>query len=357
MKHFNTFKQIILLIFPLLLLTLSCNNTSPKTGQSELTVHLSTSNNADVIEGEFFLQRNSGKSRVYRSFAIENVVSFTEIETGNYSLMLNSQKIEDNISISEHTHNHFINLEKTELKEIMEKARQTYLDTVIREYYPGATIDLVSFKPFIGIFNGSLVAVFHGVDSPRDRNIVIDSKIGNLTFYWPHKYSIRVWNDDTIYELFEAYELDLLTDENLSSIYNSHWKHFGNENWWIDKSLLNAEMERRLLYDYMDFAPSIRREERFVVTISINKYYGIFNNCYVLALCSGSWLLIDVFGIEETVAGRYFGYPYIGNEILVWNEGDFYRLGQAYEENLLTDDSIEAIWHQFQEHFGWNKDE
>ena len=356
MKHFNSFKQIILLIFPLLLLTLSCNNTSPKTGQSELTVHLSTSNDRDVINGEFSLQRNSGKSLIYRSFARSSVVSFTEIETGNYSLMLNSQKIEDNISISEHTHNHFINLEKTELKEIMEKARQTYLDTVIREYYPGATIDLVSFTPFIGIFNSSLIAVFSDGDFPGQySDIAIDSKIGNLTFYWPHKHPILVWNDDTIYELFEAYELDLLTDENLSSIYNSHWKHFGNENWWIDKSLLNAEMERRLLYDYMDFAPSIRREERFVETISINKYYGIFNNCYVLALCSVSLLLIEIVGIEETVAGRYFEYPKIGNEIFVWHEGEFYRLGQAYNENLLTDDDIETIWHQFREQFGWNK--
>jgi len=229
MKHFNTFKQIILLIFPLLLLTLSCNNTSPKTGQSELTVHLSTSNNADVIEGEFFLQRNSGKSRVYRSFAIENVVSFTEIEAGNYSLMLNSLKIEDNISISEETHILFINLDETELKEIIEKAKQTYLATVIKIKCPEeighdpalATIDDVSFDPFIGIFKDSLVASFYGgIYHGPHPDVVREVVIEHFKFYWSEGYPILVWNEGIIYELTDAYEQGLLGKDDLETIFN-----------------------------------------------------------------------------------------------------------------------------------------
>ena len=217
------------LVTSLLLLTLSCKNTSPHKAHSELTVHLSTSNSEDVIAGEFFLRKNSGKSRNYRSYAIENIVLFTEIETGKYSLMLNSQKIEDNISISEHTHSLFINLDETALKEKIEKAKQTYVDAVIKQQEPGisthdpalATIDDVSFEPFIGIFKDCFVAVFYGGKYHGSHpDVVREIQIEHLTFYWPDAYPILVRNEGIIYKLADAYQHDLLSNDDLETIYN-----------------------------------------------------------------------------------------------------------------------------------------
>ena len=227
------YKITSFLVTSLLLLTLSCNNTSPHKDYSELTVHLSTSNYADVIEGEVFLQNNSDKSRFYRCFALESIASFSGIETGSYSLILYSQKIEDNIRISEKKNTLFIDLDETEISSIMKKARQSYFEQIIE--FPEATIDDVSFWPFMGIFDACLVAVFlggeyhGGYEPPGD--IVEKQEIGGLPFSWGAGYPILVYHENYIFELAEAFEKGLLTKDNLETIHN-----FYNENpfWYIE---------------------------------------------------------------------------------------------------------------------------
>ncbi|MCL2063980.1 MAG: hypothetical protein FWG98_06370 [Candidatus Cloacimonetes bacterium] len=349
MPKITTFLFVIML-----LLTIACDTTEPYTGLVSLTIHLRTSNSADVIVGEFFLQNNTNNSQIQRNFAISSKVFFTEIETGEYSLIMGSQLIVDNISISEKKNTYFVQIEETEVKEIMEKAKLSYLDTFLTEGNLGATIDDISFIPFIGVFNNSIVSVFHeGKFQWHYDDFMIKSEIGNIAFYWPYGYPILAWDENTIYELSESYEQGLLSRRDLETIYISHWKHFGNEKWWFNKLILNADTIQRLKDDYINFAPSIWREnEGNVNDIYIHDYYGIFNNSVVLALSNRIYTIIDKAGIAENVAGMFFNYGKVAYEILVWYEGDFYRLEKAYTANLLTNDNIETIWHQYQEKHG-----
>ena len=76
-------RQIIKLFVTLITISLlPCNTTSPFTDLIELTIHLSTSGDADVIVGEFVLQNNFDNSQLHRSFAFtENLLTDHDIET------------------------------------------------------------------------------------------------------------------------------------------------------------------------------------------------------------------------------------------------------------------------------------
>ena len=114
-----------------------------------------------------------------------------------------------------------VKLEETRTREIMEQAKQTYLDIFLMEEYPEATIDDVSFRPLMGIFNESLVAVFYGGKYHGcHTEYVVETEIGHLTFEWSNGYPILVWNNGFIYQLYEAFDLDLLSREDLDQIFN-----------------------------------------------------------------------------------------------------------------------------------------
>lgn len=114
--------------------------------------------------------------------------------------------------------------EDTEMKN---QAKETYLTTVLKIKNPEATIDDVTFMSFLGIYNGSLVAIFyggkyHGLFFDR----VIGLEIEGLDFSYSDGYPILVWNNDKIHSLAEAYEQELLTKANLEAIY-SLYRHLG----------------------------------------------------------------------------------------------------------------------------------
>ena len=106
-----------------------------------------------------------------------------------------------------------------EANEIMKQAKQTYLETVLKTDNPEATINDVTFTPFLGIYNGSLVAVFYGgkYHGPQ-YSFVVSLEIEGLDFSYSNGYPILVWNSNKIYDLAEAYEQGLLTKANLQTV-------------------------------------------------------------------------------------------------------------------------------------------
>lgn len=112
-----------------------------------------------------------------------------------------------------------INAIQREVYDIKLQAKQTYLETVLKPEHPEATINDVSFRPFLGIYNGSLVAMFYGGQyHGLFPEFVYSIEIAGLTFAWSNGYPILVWNDGKINSLTAAYEQGLLTKENLITI-------------------------------------------------------------------------------------------------------------------------------------------
>lgn len=221
MRFINANLFIVLVMVTLS--TISCSTTAPSTGSSELTIHLSTSNIADIIAGEVILQNNFDSLQFHSSTIPfkTNVVTFSGIEAGTYSLIMGSLKVAGSISVRRKKETLSLRLDETGIGEMIENAKQTYLATFLIGEHPEATIDDISFRPFMGVFSGNLVAVFfrgqyHGIH----QDYVVETQIGHLAFEWGNGYPTLVWSDGIIYKLCEAFERDLLSIEDLEQIYN-----------------------------------------------------------------------------------------------------------------------------------------
>ena len=107
------------------------------------------------------------------------------------------------------------------IEKVKVQARQTYLNTIIKPRYPDATIADVSFRPFLGVYSNSLVAIFYGGQYHGSQIAVeVTEEIENIIFAYSSGYPILVWNDGKISSLTAAYEQGLLTKENLTTIHN-----------------------------------------------------------------------------------------------------------------------------------------
>ena len=102
---------------------------------------------------------------------------------------------------------------------------------------------------------------------------------------------------------------------------------------------LDAETARQIKQDYLD-----QFDTTGIIPIeyvSIIYYLGTYNGN--TAMVFNSPLDTDFMIHEETVAGVTFYYSGSGFVILVWNDGEFMTLTQAYEQELLTLKNIRNI--------------
>lgn len=104
------------------------------------------------------------------------------------------------------------------------QARQTYLMDYLKDKHPKASLDDVSFDRFLGIYHGSLVAVFYGGQYHGVHlDVVREEENEGFVFSYPDGYPILVWKDQKLYTLTEAYGLGILTKDNLTSIYDVYY--------------------------------------------------------------------------------------------------------------------------------------
>lgn len=109
------------------------------------------------------------------------------------------------------------------LAELKTSARQDRLEKFVLPEHADATIEDVTLAPFLGVFDGAVAAVFycgqyHGVWP----DVLEETTIGDVTFSLPAGYPIEVWKDGEICELSEAYEKDIITDDDLKEIFGNY---------------------------------------------------------------------------------------------------------------------------------------
>jgi hypothetical protein len=101
------------------------------------------------------------------------------------------------------------------------------------------------------------------------------------------------------------------------------------------KTPLTKEMEQKIKTDWL--GSSSTSWDKF--DFSFDYYYGTYNESVVMFLWGGGWFTI-VSG--EEVGNYYFHYAHLYH-INVWNNGKFYRLGEAFELGLLTNKDLNDI--------------
>ena len=109
-------------------------------------------------------------------------------------------------------------------EKMKEQSKQTYLASILKTEHSEATINDVSFRPFLGIYEDSLVAVFYGGQYHGDfPDVEVGYELEGLEFAFSKGYSILVWNNGDIYDLPAAYAQNLLTKENLVLIHDTYY--------------------------------------------------------------------------------------------------------------------------------------
>ena len=124
--------------------------------------------------------------------------------------------------------NKFINIEPQLNSEIEMQIKQDYLEAHAKDYFAGATIDTIEISPYYGTFNGSVVVMMWVgyalyTDAPETR---WEANVAGILFRNVWQNSILVWNGGKFYELQEAYDLGLLSQEDLKIIGNMQRRRY-----------------------------------------------------------------------------------------------------------------------------------
>lgn len=106
-----------------------------------------------------------------------------------------------------------INNVPTKDKGIEDGFKKAYVNS---SYYPGAPTDFITFFEYLGTYNDSHVALISDKEQYDDSYHFV--QVANCLFYIPQDSKIFVLHSGLIYNLEEAYFLQLITSENLNSI-------------------------------------------------------------------------------------------------------------------------------------------
>ena len=99
---------------------------------------------------------------------------------------------------------------------------------------------------------------------------------------------------------------------------------------------LPVETEERII---ADFRKQRNIDDEHLVWVS--NYLGTYNG-KVAVVVDGPFGYAAVI-TYETVAGVTFRYAHAGPNINIWHNGNFYRLQNAYDSGLITQDDLFAI--------------
>lgn len=209
------------------------------------------------------------------------------------------------------------------------QAKQLYIDNFLGQSYPETTVKDVKFAPFLGIYGDSLVADFCNSKYSEPRNdIIIEYELAGLRFYFIDDDEILVYNKGKFWNLPRAYEQGLLTKENLAEIHRLYFS--------------SATLENRIRKDYSQ--KILNRDSDINLDfddVYINQFFGMYRDSVAVIIAVRGACpppAIDFIEVEGFEFAFHSGYP-----ILIWNDGVFYTMQNAVDEELLTIKDIETI--------------
>jgi hypothetical protein len=168
----------------------------------------------------------------------------------------------------------------------------------------------------------------------------------------------RIWKDDFLYSI-----------DHLGRIINGYWTHLGSrfvsyyervarEDWEYIEFLrtlkypqfentakrpskpltaLSDSLKTRIGRDYDKFTNTNPNDNH------VARYLGMYNGRAAVVM-HGPWVYLTI-AAQETVADFTFHYPHVGPFIKIWDNGEFYRLGEAFDKGLITVDDVRDIYY------------
>jgi len=224
--------------------------------------------------------------------------------------------------------------------ELGKRIRQDHLN----QHYAGQawrpTIDDVRITAYYGTYNGCSAVIIPVGGTGAITNVVV---AGILFTYSGSGTSIVVWKDGTFYGLQKAYDLGLLTRENIVEIARQHHVEF----WGFDDGNhegLSARLEERLKSAYLRYC--LLKDPAFDLNIAdddvwVEAYYGSYNGSAVVMMGLNGQDYPDMERVVN-IDGILFHYNN-ENNILLWKGVTFWDLQTAYDFNRVTREDLRKI--------------
>ena len=219
---------------------------------------------------------------------------------------------------------HFGLSEETETK-----IRQDYLDLHIRLTNPDATIDDVWIRTYSGTFDGC-VAVIMGDRFRQYITAIFTETIDGVLFVYPNSNMARAWKEGEFHRFQEAYDMGLLVRDDLERIAS-----IVSMSWETEKQVRQGYVET-----YVKLYDSKATADRVWIESNYTPFYPY--RCIALMMWYGEDSGTDGKIRETYAAGELFRYD-SEHRIIVWKEGSFCELWEAYDLGLLTKDDIKTI--------------
>jgi len=216
---------------------------------------------------------------------------------------------------------HFGLTEETETK-----IKQDYLSfDVSREPYSTAE-DVVLYN-YYGTYGGCVAATM-GYGYYSYSTMITHENIDGITISYPNSNKILVWNDGNFCHLQEAYDNSLLTKDDIIRI-SEIWPLFWSE-------------EKQIRQNYVDTFIRQYVPEATADGVWIELNYGRYYNPTHVTVVLMMWHEEEgtTCAIREVYLGNVKFIYSNGYSITAWNDGYFYGLQDAYDQNFLTMEDI-----------------
>ncbi len=192
---------------------------------------------------------------------------------------------------------------------------------------------LVGIK-YCGTYN-NVAVFFKGTDTEAHTEI----KVGDVSYWYNYQFELIAFHDGEFCSLEDAYEQELLLENDLRSILRTHAN--------VTSVLLSAEYSRlptpeyvhpskeataEILEAYSELAGSETQEDDFLCIAA-------FDDTYALYLTA---LLYHQMMQTEWVGGYVFHYG-SGMTLMIYHDGAFYEMQEAFDEGLLTEEQVAQL--------------
>ncbi|MBQ4141624.1 MAG: hypothetical protein IJD70_09830 [Clostridia bacterium] len=221
-----------------------------------------------------------------------------------------------------------------------------YLKMSYIGYNPHRFFNERNFKKYhyYGKFGNKVILAAQGITS------IYSKEIGDYKFVFNKSTSLYVYENGEFTDLDVAYGNGTVTKDELGTIYERHLAYYSYfldgykeepipdnikivENAKPSPIELTLEEKREIVWEYIDSEKDL--EYSYAV-----RCYGQFDNACAVMIDGPYFYSAEMRG--ETVAGYTFTFT-SGQSMLVYSDGNFYSLLEAYLRNIITQGNVAAI--------------
>ena len=209
------------------------------------------------------------------------------------------------------------------------------------------TIDTAFVSYYFGTYNGYATVILSDIHS-KYRGVA-EEEVAGYVFNYTCAGRIHAYLEGTFYTLTEAYEQNLLTNQDIEDIFCGFSKQ-------LYPSLqpltpLSSETEAQIKQDWVNgYTPfaDLGVDFDFYFNKVDLKYYGAYNGYIALRINNFySNPLMEIYNNIDGVVFIYSG----ASVFCVWKDGSFIKLDTAYEQGLLTKDDLQKIEYYYRDDY------